>query len=155
MAFILQDSELETAVKWMGVAIKKAKQSPCERDKRGVVIVSNRGLEIGVGLNAPPPGFICDEHCQPTCRDYAVHAEMNAIADAVKKGNGQSLTGARMYHARVENGILKNSRKPKCYQCSKHLVTFGLTEFVLKHEAGYTLYSIQEFNELSLSALTK
>jgi deoxycytidylate deaminase len=155
MAIILRDLELQEAAAWMNVAIEEAKKSPCARDKRGVVIVKD-GLEIGLGFNAPPPGFICESrHCQPTCKDYAVHAEMNAIADAVRKGNGQKLIGARMYHARVEGGVLQDSRKPRCYQCSKHLVAFGLEEFVLKHEEGYALYSVQEFNRLSLESTKK
>lgn len=155
MALILVNSALETAVKWMNLALEKAKHSPCLRDKRGVVIV-NKDLEIGSGFNAPPPGFICEpKYCDPTCKNYAGHAEINALADAVRRGNGANLIGARMYHARAENGVLQNSRKPRCYQCSKYLVVFGLAEFVLKHEEGYTLYSIQEFNKLSLESSRK
>ena len=153
MASILSGSDLEEAVKWMEVAIEIAKQSPCERDKRGVVTV-NENSEIGRGFNAPPPGFICEsKYCTLSCKDYTIHAEMNAIADATKKGNGQRIVGARMYHARVENGFLVESRKPRCYQCSKHLVAFGLGEFVLKHQEGLTLYPIEEFNRLSLESM--
>ena len=153
MTIILHDLELEEAVTWMSVASEEAKKSPCARDKRGVVIVKE-SLEIGLGFNAPPVGYICEpKYCQPTCKDYSVHAEMNAIADAVKRGNGLNLMGARMYHARVENGVLQDSRRPKCYQCSKHGVAFGLREFVLKHKEGYTLYSIQEFNQVSLKSI--
>lgn len=54
---------------------------------------------------------------------------MKAIIDAVRRGNGLNLIGARMYHARVENGLLQDSRKPKYYPCSKHLVEFGLERF--------------------------
>lgn len=152
MSIILRGPELEVAIRWMDVALEEAKKSPCARDKRGVVIVKD-DLEIGKGFNAPPSGFICElRYCQPTCKDYAVHAEMMAIADAVRRGNGQNLIGAKMYHARVENGILQDSRMPRCYQCSKHLVTFCLAEFVLKHAEGYTLYPIDEFNELSLES---
>ena len=130
---------------------RKSQTVPCIRDKRGVVIVCNSNLEIGLGFNAPPPRFSCEpRYCEPTCKDYAIHAEMSAIAAAIRRGNGQNLIGARMYHARVEGGALQDSRKPRCYQCSKHLVLFGLAEFVLKHREGYTLYSIQEFNQLSL-----
>lgn len=71
------------------VALKEAKKSLCARNKRGVVIVSQRGLEIGIGTNAPPLGLICElRYYEPTCKDYAVHAEMNAIVDAVRRGNG-------------------------------------------------------------------
>jgi deoxycytidylate deaminase len=155
MATILTGSELEKAMKWMDRAVEIGKHSPCKRDKRGVLIV-NCGLMLGSGFNAPPPGYTCEPSCcEPTCKDYAVHAEMNAIADATRRGNGQKLIGARMYHARVENGVLMDSRSPKCYQCSKHLVVFGLGEFVLKHKEGLTLYQIAEFNRLSLESMKK
>lgn len=152
MSIILRGPELEVAMRWIDVALEEAKKSPCARDKRGVVIVKD-DLEIGKGFNAPPHGFICEpKYCEPTCKDYAVHAEMNAVADAARRGNGKNVVGSRMYHARVENGVLQDSRSPKCYACSKHLVTFGLAEFVLKHEQGYTLYPIREFNQLSLES---
>ena len=153
MAIILSGLELEEAMKWMSIATDEGKKSPCARDKRGVVIVKD-SLEIGLGFNAPPSVFICEpKYCQPTCKDYAIHAEMNAIVNAVRRGNGLNLIGARMYHARVENGVLQDSRKPRCYQCSKHLVAFGLGEFVLKHQEGLTLYPIEEFNRLSLESM--
>lgn len=150
MARVLEGEELEEAKKWMSLAVEIAKGSPCKRDKRGVVIVQN-GNEIGRGFNAPPKRFVCEaRYCEPTCRYYTIHAEMNAIADAVNRGNWAKIPGAKMYHARAENGKLMDSRKPRCYDCSKHLVVFRLGEFVLKHDSGFTVYDIEEFNRLSL-----
>lgn len=153
MPRILNGLELKEAIKWMGEAIKESQNAKCSKDKRGVVIVKNDKI-IGKGTNSPPQGFECvPEYCMPICRTYAVHAEMNAIADAVKKGN--NLTDARMYHARVENDQLANSRKPRCVDCSKHLITFGISEMVLKHEEGYVAYGVEEYHRLSLQSLKR
>ena len=148
MSRVLEGSEPEEAVRWMGMAVQESINSPCERDKRGVVIVKGGEL-IGKGVNAPPPGFRCEPaYCQPTCRTYAVHAEMNALIDARDLGN--DVRGARMYHVRGEQGRLVDSRPPRCADCSKHILDFGLAGFVLKHVEGYTVYGAEEFNRLSL-----
>ncbi|MEK6962988.1 MAG: hypothetical protein AABX70_01080 [Nanoarchaeota archaeon] len=148
MPRILEGSELEEVVRFMSMAVELSASSPCERDKRGVVIVKD-GRKIGQGVNAPPPGFRCEpRYCQSTCRTYAVHAEMGAIANAMSLGN--DVRGARMYHARGDKGQLVDSRQPRCADCSKHVLAFGLAEFVLKHAEGYTVYGAEEFNRLSL-----
>jgi len=144
----LERSDLEKAVKWMEVAVRTAKNSPCRTDKRGVIIVKDDKI-VGKGVNAPPIHFKCEpNYCGDSCRVPAVHGEMNAIFDAGK--NGYGVEGGTMYHARVENGILQDSRKPRCADCSKHVLQAGILYFVLKHEEGYALYSTKEFHEISL-----
>jgi len=148
MSRILEDEELEEVLEIMKFAVIKSLESPCKTDKRGVVIVKDR--VIGVGVNSPPEGFeCCPEYCEPTCRDYAVHAEMNAIADANDKGT--SVKGARLYHAKSENEELVISRKPRCVDCSKHILAFGISEVVLNREEGLTVYDALEFHRLSLN----
>lgn len=144
----LEGSDLEKAVKWMEIAIRTAENSPCRTDKRGVIIVKD-GKLIGKGVNAPPIHFKCEpSYCGNSCRVPAVHGEMNAIFDAEKNGN--SVEGGIMYHARVENGVLQNSREPRCADCSKHVLQAGILYFVLKHKEGYALYNTKEFHEISL-----
>lgn len=148
MARVLEGSELEEALSFMDRAVELSMSAPCKRDQRGVVIVKNGNI-IGEGVNSPPQGYSCEpKYCEPTCKYYAVHAEINAMADANRKGF--SVLDARMYHARGENGVLQPSRDPKCYLCSKELVSFGIGEFVLMHKEGLTLYGIEEFNRISL-----
>ncbi len=153
MPRLLEGSELEDAVRWMGEAVAISLDSPCKRDKRGVVIVDD-GKIIGVGVNAPPEGYECrPENCEPTCKGYAVHAEMNAIRDAVSDavyGSIFSFNDAVVYHARSENGVLVDSRKPRCLDCAKNVLLFEFGGFVLKHSEGYTLYSAKELYEVSL-----
>lgn len=144
---ILEGSELEEAVKWMDAAVREAKNSPCKTDSRGVVIV-NEGQIVGKGVNAPPMGFKCEpSYCGDSCRVPAVHAEINAILDAGKKGN--SVEGGIMYHANTKNGILLDSRQPRCADCSKHVLQAGIFDFVLKHEEGITLYDAKELHDIS------
>lgn len=152
MPRILDGIELEEAVKWMSRAVEESTHSPCARDKRGVVIVKG-GERIGKGVNAPPPGFICEPaYCQPTCKNYAGHAEVNAILDAGHKG--KDVRGARMYHARTEGGVLMDSRQPRC-DCSRYALQAGIGDFVLKHIEGYTLYDMEEFTRLSFENARK
>ncbi|MDP2628328.1 MAG: hypothetical protein Q8P15_00325 [Nanoarchaeota archaeon] len=147
MPKILNGSELEEAVLWMNEAVKVSMFSPCQRDKRGVVIVKNNEI-IGEGGNRLPCDIICDsKYCEPSCKKTAIHAEMDAI---INVRNRELLIGARMYHARAEKGVLIDSRKPRCLDCAKYILAFGISEFVLKHEEGYVLYSARENYELSL-----
>jgi len=149
----LEGSELEEAVKWMEVAVRTAENSPCRTDKRGVIIVKD-GKLIGKGFNAPPIPFKCEpNYCGDSCRVPAVHGEMNAIFDAAN--NSYDVKGARMYHAKVEKGILQDSRKPRCADCSKHVLQAGIAEFVLKHEEGFTVYDAEEFHRISLENYRK
>lgn len=107
---VLEGSELEEAIRYMNFAARIAKLSPCRKEKRGVVIVKDIFI-IGRGINAPPFPFKCEPcYCGNSCRVPAIHAEMNAIFDSIKK---YPLKGSIMYHARIENGVLQNSRKPK------------------------------------------
>lgn len=129
------------------LAVEVANTSPCQKSKRGVVIVKD-GVVIGSGCNGPPPGFSCDGACRTICRDYAVHAEKNAMFDALRKGI--SLNGARGFHMRSVDGIGVASGTPSCVQCSKEMLAFGLAEFVLLDEKGFALYEMNEFHRLSL-----
>ena len=145
---LLQGSELEEAIKYIDIAAKISVNSPCARDKRGVIIVKNNKI-IGKGVNAPPAPFKCEpNYCGDSCRVPAVHAEMNAILDAARRGH--NLREARMYHARAENGVLQDSREPRCADCSKHILQAGIEDFVLKHKTGFTLYDAVTFHYISL-----
>jgi len=145
---VLEGSELEEAIRYMNLAVKVAKTSPCRKEKRGAIIVKNDSI-IGQGVNEPPKPFKCEpSYCGDSCRVPAVHAEMNAIIDSIERG--YNLKKSRMYHARTEDGILQDSRKPRCADCSKHILKFGVEEIILKHEEGYTLYDSVEFHKISL-----
>lgn len=132
------------------LAVAEANRSPCQRSKRGVVIVKD-GKVIGRGHNSPPPGFACDGSCRERCRDYAVHAEKSAMFDALRKGF--SLNGARGFHMKSVEGKGVVSGTPSCVHCSKDMLFFGLSEFVLLDENGFALYGMEEFHDLTLHNL--
>ncbi|MDO8660906.1 MAG: hypothetical protein Q7K43_03385, partial [Candidatus Woesearchaeota archaeon] len=104
---------------------------------------------IGSGLNAPPNSIPCSEsYCGERCTLKTIHAEIAAIFDVYRSGRDPS--GSRMYHARVENGALVDSREPRCADCSRFILEVGIVEFVLKRKEGYCAYAADEFHKLSL-----
>ncbi len=145
---LLEGEEQETA-KWaLEEAVKVGIKSPCVKSHRGVVIVK-QGEIIGSGVNAPPNGIACSpEYCGDRCTLKTIHAEMAAIFDVYKSGTDPS--GSIMYHARVENSMLVDSREPRCADCSRHILEVGIVEFVLKRKGGYCAYASDEFHNLSL-----
>lgn len=151
MPELLKGKALEDAIRYTQIAVCEAANAACAKDTRGVIIVKD-DLVIGRGANHPPKPFVCSpDYCKDICRTYAVHAELNAILDAYK--NGHDLRGAQMYHANVKDGVLVDSRKPRCADCSKHVLTVGIERFILKHAEGYTSYGAEEFHRLSLDAV--
>lgn len=142
-------------------AIRIGSLSPCAKSKRGVVL-SDRGCGLlGSGYNHPPDGFVCDasQECQANCNKLCVHAEMDAVANftgGIKTGTFRwdDLERLRpeMVHVKVVDGEGVPSGGPSCWQCSRHVINFGITAFWLLHEDGLRCYSPDEFHELTLKA---
>ena len=126
MPRVLAGSELEEAVRWMGMAVQESARSPCELDKRGVIIVKGGEL-IGKGVNAPPPGFRCEAaYCQPTCRTYAVHAEMNAVIAAGRK----NCIGGTIYISGMDMKKGQMISSTPCLLCGRVLTNAGIVNVV-------------------------
>ena len=150
----LEGEEKVVAERWLDYALQEAKKSPCHESKRGVVIISENGNIIGTGFNRPPGDFECEpQFCQPICADYAVHAELVAMHDALIKG--YSLKGATLYHARIKNNQIAPSGQPSCVDCSKQIYDWGLKAVILQHAEGIAMYEAREFHEKSLEFLIK
>ena len=148
----LKGLEEETAQHWIKLAAEETKNSRCSKSNRGVVIVKDDITLLGKGTNNPPNKVEClTERCYEICNEYAVHAEQNAIIEALR--NGRNIEGSRMYHVKVKNDEIKYSGEPSCVQCSKLVLQTGIKYFVLKHKDGYGLYEAEEFHELSLQTL--
>ena len=101
------------------VAKTLAKRSTCPRKKVGCVIVDEFNSIVSEGYNGSPAGM---PHCLDAgCIDEgghcvrAVHAEINALASAARRG--VSLKGCRAYCTLLP-----------CIQCAQALVTAGITE---------------------------
>ena len=152
---VLSEREVAQRKSFVDAAISQALASPCEKSKRGVVIVKYTRI-IAEGYNGPPPGFDCEkEVCYDQCATYAMHAEQRAISHAYKSGN-QSLEGTVMYHVRVKGAEVDTvTDGPSCVDCSKWVLEAGIAEFVLREREGYVEYSAMEFHKASLEGAAR
>lgn len=101
-----------------------ATRSTCDRKNVGAVIVKDKRI-ICAGYNGSLPGL---EHCLEVGHDMenshcvrTVHAEVNSIADAARRG--VSVAGATMY-----------CNTMPCWNCFKTIVSAGITEIVYRDE---------------------
>ena len=117
-----------------------AQLATCNRAHCGAVVVSGDGRIIGRGYNAPPRGDesqrMCDSQLDKTIKQNndktcCVHAEWNAIIDALKH-HADAIEGSALYFMRVdEAGEFTNAGEPYCTVCSRlalesSIATFGL-----------------------------
>ena len=112
---------------YMGVAKLAAQRSPCKSRQIGAVVVLDKRI-IGVGYNGPPPGF---PHCEVCKRNksgenldecFAIHAEVNAITEALKAVGRASLTSATLY-----------CTVQPCIDCLKLIVRCDIVNIVYMH----------------------
>lgn len=108
----------------MSVAEKVSKGGTCDRAQVGCVIIDNNHFTVSRGYNdsidkhvscADEGHLMRDGHCIRT-----IHAEMNALLDALK--NGRSVEGCIAYV----------THRP-CPECTKHLNQAGIKEIVYMH----------------------
>ena len=121
-------------------AQKVAQQATCTRAKCGSVVVSADGEVIGRGYNAPPLGDesqrMCDVELDKTIKQRndktcCVHAEWNAIIDALKH-HGDKIDGSTLYFMRVgDDGEYTEAGDPYCTVCSRLALESGVKTFGL------------------------
>jgi len=101
-----------------------ASRATCDRKRVGAIIVKDKRL-VSSGYNGSLPGLLhCDDighdmedsHCVAT-----VHGEVNAIADAARRG--VSVEGATLY-----------CNTMPCWNCFKTIVSAGIKEIVFRDE---------------------
>ncbi|MEY3090976.1 MAG: hypothetical protein RL113_1292 [Pseudomonadota bacterium] len=95
--------------------------------KIGAVIVGHKGQIISQGYNGFPRGIMDHPHRyedKETKYKYVVHAEMNAIYNAIY--NGASTEGATLY----VTGL------PVCNECAKAVIQVGIKKVVYDTEAS-------------------
>ena len=111
----------------MSIAFQVAERSTCLSQKVGAIVVRDREI-IATGYNGTPSG---EDHCidigkcvngESECKGSvvpspAVHAEMNAIAQAAK-------------HGHVTNGATLYCTHPPCQNCSKLIKAAGIVRVV-------------------------
>ncbi len=106
---------------FLKLAMLASERATCPRMHCGCVLVKNRDV-VATGYNGSIPG---DEHCEDVgCLVVenhcvrTVHAEMNALIQAAKRGHG--VEGATAYVTNMP-----------CTTCAKSLITAGIKRVVV------------------------
>jgi dCMP deaminase len=114
---------------FLKLAMLASERATCPRMHCGCVLVKNKNV-ISTGYNGSIPGdqhcedigcLIVDNHCVRT-----VHAEMNALVQAAKRGH--AIDGATAYVTNMP-----------CTTCSKALITAGVERVVVFSDFHDTL----------------
>ena len=141
-------------------AAEQARLAMCHWAKCGAVIVSKTGEIIGEGFNAPPLNRedlrLCDVDFDLTVKPKydktcCIHAEWNAIINALKN-NGSKIDGGTLYFMRVdENGKWTGAGEPFCTTCSRLAIQSGLKNFALWDEISKApkIYDTIDYNNES------
>ena len=114
---------------FLKLAMLASERATCPRMHCGCVLVKNKNV-IATGYNGSIPGdehcenvgcLIVDNHCVRT-----VHAEMNALVQAAKRGN--AIDGATAYVTNMP-----------CTTCAKALIAAGIKRVVVFSDYHDTL----------------
>lgn len=133
---------------YMNIAVQTSLRSTCIRRKVGAIIVKDDRI-LSTGYNGAPSGLpnCCDdcERCyrsahnipSGSCLDlcYAVHAEQNAIMNALK--TGEDLKGATLF-----------VNTYPCSTCAKLSIQVGIKEiyYIDEYENEFTKNMLEEAN---------
>jgi dCMP deaminase len=118
---------------FINIAYEIATASKCVSKQVGAVIVKD-GRILSTGYNGTPAGYVnCCEHWNDEytaehhewSKNYEIHAEMNAIIWAARKGI--SIEGASIFV----------TLEP-CSECSKNLIASGIKRIVYAKEYEHT-----------------
>jgi dCMP deaminase len=110
---------------FINIAFEIAKASKCVSKQVGAVIVKD-GRVLSTGYNGTPAGYInCSEHWDGQytkehhewSKTYEIHAEMNAIIWAARKGIS------------IEDATIYVTLEP-CSECSKNIIASGIKRIV-------------------------
>jgi deoxycytidylate deaminase len=138
-------------------AQKVAQQATCHRAHCGSVIVAKDGTVIGHGYNEPPNNDESQRMCdvkldtsikQNNDKTCCVHAEWNAILDALQNNAGK-IKGSTLYFMRVnEAGEFTEAGSPYCTVCSRLALQSGIETFGLWNGAPQMI-DAKEYNQKS------
>ena len=118
---------------FLNIAKELSFASKCVSKQVGAVIVKD-GRILSTGYNGTPAGYInCSEHWKDEytkdhhdwSKTYEIHAEMNAIIWAARKGIS------------IEGGTIYVTLEP-CSECSKNLIASGITRIVYEKAYEHT-----------------
>lgn len=120
-----EEKQLMQIMKWDGRFLDLAREvSTWSRDpstKVGAIIVGDSNTVLGMGYNGPPR-WADDDKIDLNNRkeklDWTIHAEMNAIMDAMAK------------HGDISNAQIYTYPFHPCSHCAKHIIQAGLVRVV-------------------------
>ena len=134
-----------------------ATRATCNKAHCGAVIVSKDGRVIGEGYNAPPLGDESQRMCdvlldkaikQNNDKTCCVHAEWNAIIDALKH-HADKIEGSTLYFMRVnDKGEFTEAGDPYCTVCSRLALESGVAVFGLWNQ-GPEMINTSDYNSRS------
>ncbi len=120
-------------INFINIAREIASASKCVSKQVGAVIVKD-GRILSTGYNGTPAGYInCSEHWKNEytkdhhewSKTYEIHAEMNAIIWAARKGIS------------IEDATIYVTLEP-CADCSKNLIASGIKRIVYDKSYEHT-----------------
>lgn len=134
---------------FLGLLEKMAARATCNRGKTAVVITINNEIVV-TGYVGSPSGL---DHCDDVGHQMATvindqgkeskhcirtnHAEMNAIAQAAKRGKA------------IENGTLYCKMTP-CYTCAKMIIQAGIKRVVAEKRYHADKLSMEVFKKAGI-----
>jgi dCMP deaminase len=122
---------------FINIATELAKASKCVSKQVGAVIVKD-GRILSTGYNGTPAGYQnCSDHWNGNytkehhdwSKTYEIHAEMNAIIWAARKG------------IEIEGATIYVTLEP-CSECSKNIIASGMKRIVYEKSYEHTNSSI-------------
>lgn len=129
----IEENQLLDDKIFINIAVEIASASKCVSKQVGAVIVKD-GRILSTGYNGTPAGFqnCCDywdgkytSNHHEWSKTYEIHAEMNAIIWAARKGIS------------IEGGTIYVTLEP-CSECSKNLIASGIKRIVYKKSYEHT-----------------
>ena len=140
-----------------------AQQATCTRARCGSVVVAKDGTIIGRGFNAPPNNDESQRMCkvvldksikQNNDKTCCVHAEWNAILDALKH-HPTEVEGSSLYFMRVNDiGEFTEAGEPYCTVCSRLALQSGIKTFGLWN-GGPQIIDTKDYNQKSYAYFQK
>ena len=159
MSIRIDKYQVAPIIRYFEVAAEEAEKATCLRAKCGSVVVSKSGVILGRGYNAPPLGDETQRQCEAELdltkkpkydKTCCVHAEWNAVIDALANSQKREIDGSRLYFMRVdEHGNFTDAGEPYCTTCSRFTMQTGVSEFALWNDDGADVYTLPEYNQMS------
>jgi dCMP deaminase len=122
---------------FINIALELSKASKCVSKQVGAVIVKD-GRILSTGYNGTPAGYQnCSDHWSGEytkehhdwSKTYEIHAEMNAIIWAARKG------------IEIEGATIYVTLEP-CSECSKNIIASGIKKIVYEKSYEHTNSSV-------------